>query len=135
LKYGKNKSALAEFGILLTKKKIFLMEKTLHTNDWPSLLPKAVFQLNSRPLKRLNGLSPNDLLSQWDDYKVQQAASTYAKTNPNQTANSQLNPDLNQQLANQKAYESNPKEFQVNSYVYVDYKPKSFAKSFLPKAS
>lgn len=111
------------------------MEKTLHTNDWPSLLPKAVFQLNSRPLKRLNGLSPNDLLSQWDDYKVQQAAITYAKTNPNQTANSELNPNLNQQLANQKAYESNPKEFQVNSYVYVDYKAKSFAKSFLPKAS
>jgi len=115
------------------------MERSLHTDDWPSLLPNAVMQLNSRSLKRLNGLAPKDFLSQWDDYKVQQAAS---EANTSQSSahqpvqsTSQSRPDLNQQLANQKEYEANPKLLQVDSYVYVDNKPKSFSKSFLPKAS
>lgn len=125
---------MAEFGIYLTKRKIFLMEKSLHTQDWPSLLPNAVYQLNCRPLKRLNGLAPKDFVSQWDDYKVA-AQITSDASSSNQPIASQSQPDLSQQLANQKAYESNSKELQVGSYVYVDYKAKSFSKSFLPKAS
>jgi hypothetical protein len=116
------------------------MEKSLHTENWPSLLPQAVMQLNSRSLTRLNGLAPKDIISQWDDYKVQQAATQSANTagqprSEIKQSTSQSRPDLNQQLANQKAYEANPKMLQVGSYVYVDNKPKSFAKSFLPKAS
>jgi len=115
------------------------MERTLHTDNWPSLIPDALMQLNSRPLKRLNGLAPKEFNSQWDDYKVQQAA---AASNPqpstSQSSNSQTNqanasqakPTVSQQLANQKAYESNPKLLQVSDFVFVDYKAKSFAKSY-----
>lgn len=117
------------------------MERSLHTEDWPSLLPQAVMQLNSRSLTRLNGLAPKDITSQWDDYLVQQAA-TKSRNSAGlpraaklEQSTSQSKPDLNQQLANQKAYEANPKMLQVGSYVYVDYKQKSFTKGYLPKAS
>lgn len=110
------------------------MEKSLHTDDWPSLLPNAVMQLNSRPLKRLNGLAPKDFMSQWDDYKIDGTPQPRASTSQLQSG-PQLKPDLKQQQANQRAYEANSKVFQVGDHVYVDNKPKTFAKSFQDKAS
>lgn len=122
---------LAELGIYWLKKKIFLMCRTLHTNNWPSLIDDAVMQLNSRPLKRLNGLAPKDFNSPWDDYKLQEARSNNADSS--QPSTSQSRPNVSQQIQNQTNYESNKKLLQVGQYVYVDYKQKSFSKSFEPK--
>lgn len=107
------------------------MCRTLHTNNWPSLIDDAVMQLNSRPLKRLNGLAPKDFNSPWDDYKLQEARSNNADSS--QPSTSQSRPNVSQQIQNQTNYESNKKLLQVGQYVYVDYKQKSFSKSFEPK--
>jgi len=99
--------------------------RTLHTQNWPQLLSDSVSQLNSRPLKKLNGLAPKDFNTPLDDVKLEQAASTSADlTNP------KTKPDASQQIANQAAYESNKKQLQMLDYVYVTNKKKSFSKSF-----
>ena len=101
------------------------MMRTLHTQNWPQLLSDAVSQLNSRPLKKLNGLAPKDFNTPLDDVKLEQAASTSTDlTNP------KTKPDVTQQIANQAAYESNKKQLQMLDYVYVTNKKKSFSKSF-----
>ena len=93
-----------------------------HSNAWPEFLPKAIVQLNSRPLKRLNGLSPQDFNSPFDDVKLQ----------PNTMA--ERIPNVDQQSLNQANYESNSKLLQLNQFVYVDKKPKSvLEKSYTPK--
>jgi hypothetical protein len=98
------------------------MMQAAHNNAWPDFLPKAVEQLNSRPLKRLNGLSPKDFNSPFDDVKL----------DPNSMA--ERIPSIDQQTQNQSNYESNSKQLQLGQFVYVDRKPKSvLEKSYTPK--
>lgn len=103
--------------------------RALHTNDWPSLIPNALNQLNSRPLKKLNGLAPKDFNTPFDDVKLEHGSSA----NDPQASSSN---SVQVARANQRAYEENTKELQVGDMVYADKKPAStFAKSFAPKVS
>lgn len=96
------------------------MMRTLRTNNWPSLIPAALNQLNSRQLKKLHGLSPKDFNSPLDDVKL--------------NTNLETQGGIEEARSNQKAYEENSKELQVGDMVYADKKKAStFTKSFAPK--
>lgn len=113
------------------------MMRSLNTQNWPELLKDAVDQLNSRALKKLNGLRPKDFNSPFDDVKLQQSQPNSSQQLPSaSSSNPRTKPDVSEQIANQKAYESDKKELQVQDYVYVNNKTKSsFAKSYEVKVN
>ncbi len=97
---------------------------TLRRRDWNNLLPMALDQLNNRPMKQLNGLSPNSFNSVWDDPKLQNDSESCPSPNPNR-------PDTSGQISNQRDYETSSNQYKVDSFVYVTpAKQKVFAKSF-----
>jgi len=102
------------------------MMRSTRTLNWVSLLDTAVEQLNSRPIQKLNGLSPNDFNSVFDDVKLQRS---------NEACEGQLNlqnPTVSTMEANQKDYKMSENKFQQDSYVYISRRKKSnaFSKSF-----
>jgi hypothetical protein len=100
------------------------MMRSLRRRDWNNLLPLAVEQLNSRPMKKLNGLSPNSFNSVWDDPKLEANAESCPSPDPNR-------PDAAGQTSNQRDYETSSNQYQIDSFVYVTpAKQKAFAKSF-----
>jgi hypothetical protein len=101
------------------------MMRSTKTINWVNLLDTAVEQLNSRPMKKLNGLSPNDFNSVFDDVKLQRS---------NEACEGQLNlqnPTVSTMEANQKDYQMSGNKYQLNSFVYTSRKKsKAFSKSF-----
>ena len=101
------------------------MMRSLRTTDWVSLLDNAVEQLNSRPMKKLNGLSPNDFNSIFDDVKLERS-NEYCEGQVNLE-----NPTVSTMEANQKDYKMSGSKYQLDSYVYVTRKKaNAFTKSF-----
>jgi hypothetical protein len=91
---------------------------------WSEQLPYITKALNSRPLKRIGYLSPNDINSPFDNIKVQEAEKEH-----NIVPYSE--PDIETQEENQKKYENSSKnEFQVGTFVYLDRPANIFRKSF-----
>ncbi len=120
IKTGRNKASFAEHSILLVKRRLFRLLRTLLTRDWPKYLENIVENLNSTPNSAIGGLKPNQINSRTDtpliDHKIG------------------FHPDesFETQTANQKEYEKkrSPESLQVGNYVYVDFPPASFEKSF-----
>jgi hypothetical protein len=108
-------------------RKVYMLMKSSNEKNWVKLLPIAVALLNKRKLARLGGVAPESVQSFKDDPLVRDAQE--------QTGTSQITPDggtWKEQNERQNEYISNPKNaFQLNSFVYLDIKPKTFAKSFL----
>jgi len=104
--------------------------RSMRTTNWVSLLDDVLNQLNNRQMTKLNGLSPNDFNSVFDDVKLQRS---------NEACEGQLNleqPTVSTMEANQKDYEMSGNKFQLNSFVYVTKKKSNaFSKSFDVKAS
>ena len=122
-----DKAALAEHGIYLVKRKLFYMMNTTNNRNWPELLDVVLQQLNGRPMKKLNGLSPDSFNSVWDDPKLLSNEKACPSPNPNR-------PDASAQIANQQDYETGSNQYQVDSFVYVTpAKTKAFSKSFVLK--
>lgn len=105
--------------------RLYLMMRSTRTMNWVSLLDNAVEQLNSRPMQKLKGLSPNSFNSVFDDVKLQR---------PNEACEGQLNlenPTVSTMEGNQKDYKMSGNKFQLNSYVYCTRKKSNaFSKSF-----
>lgn len=101
------------------------MMRSLRTMNWVSLLDDVVNQLNNRPMKKLNGLCPNDFNSVFDDVKLQRN---------NEACEGQVNlekPSVSTMEANKKDYEMSGNKFQLNSFIYVTKKKaNAFSKSF-----
>jgi len=97
----------------------------MRTLNWVSLMEDVLNQLNSRKMKKLNGLSPNDFNSIFDDVKLQRSE---------EACEGQLNlnqPSVSTMEANQKDYEMGGNKYQLNSFVYANKKKaNAFSKSF-----
>ena len=93
-----------------------------------SLLDDAVKQLNARPLAKLNGLSPSDFNTVFDDVKLQE---------PNMACDgqvNQVNPSSSTMVSNEKDFQMSQNKYKVDSFVYVTQKKKHiFSKSFEAK--
>ena len=120
LKYGKNKASFAEYGILLVKKKLYLMLRSQLSHKWVHFLPNVVDSLNNTPLKRLGWLTPNSINNEASSVFVKEAQ---AKNNvlPTKT------PTYLEMQSGEKNYKG---DLKVNDYVYVDFDEKLFDKSF-----
>lgn len=105
--------------------------KSEQNKNWPQLLPIAVGLLNKRPLSKLGGVAPEQIESFRDDDIIRNAQ--------DQSGSSQTIPDggnWQEQNERQNEYQKNSKnQFQINTFVYLDIKPKTFAKSFEDQVS
>lgn len=94
------------------------------SDNWVKYLPYVVAALNKRPLEKIGFLRPDDIHSEFDDTKVQEAQKK-SHTKPFSE------PDWQTQETLQRQYEQSPKnEFQVGTYVYLDNPQHVFQKSF-----
>ena len=98
-KYGKNKASFAEYGILLVKKKLYLLLRSQMKHTWVFFLPKVVESLNNTPLKRLGWLTPNSIHNEASSVLVKNA-----KKEHNISENKL--PTYQEQKLNQENYEN-----------------------------
>lgn len=123
LKQGKNKANFAELGILLIKKRLYMMLRGTLNQNWVELLPKITKDFNNTPLKSLGFEKPNSIKSDLDSIRVQSAQ----KLNH---INTYSEPTYVIQRLNNENYEKTPKALQKNDYVYLNFLEKQFDKSF-----
>ena len=119
-KRGKNKASFAEYGILLVKKKLYLLLRSALSHRWVHFLPLVTKSLNETPLKRLGWLKPNDVTSEASSVFVDKAKDSY------NIATFQ-NPTYQEQQKNQQFYSG---DLNIGDYVYLDFDQKLFDKSF-----
>ena len=120
LKYGKNKASFAEYGILLVKRKLYLLLRSQLSHNWVHFLPNVVKSLNTTPLKRLGGLTPDSIKDEAGTEFVKEARLRKSLPLP-QTLT------FEQKQANQKNYKG---DLHNNDFVYLDFDEKLFDKSF-----
>jgi len=118
---------MAEHAIYLLKRKLYLILRSEKSLNWPKFLPIAVGLLNQKPMKRLGNLSPGSVNTLLDDVSVRQAQEQNCVPVYQQ-------PSFQDQNLAQKNYQ-NTSGLQINDFVYLDYKEKTFAKSFDTKIS
>ena len=119
-KYGKNKASVAEYGILLVKKKLYLLLRSQMKHTWASFLPKVVESLNNTPLKKLGWLTPNSIHNE--------ASSVFVRNEKKKHNILDFKlPTYEEQKSNQQNYSGDLKK---DDYVYVDFVEKLFDKSF-----
>jgi len=126
-KHLKNKEAMAEHAIYLVKRKLYMIMRSENSKNWVKYLPVAVKLLNERPVKRIGNLAPASINSMFDDVKVREAQKLQKQIGPEE-------PTWREQNTLQAKYEKSP-GFQKDDFVYLDYKEKTFAKSFDLKIS
>jgi len=127
-KHLKNKAAMAEHAIYLVKRKLYLIMRSEKSQNWVKYLPIAVNLLNQKPLKRNGNVAPGAVNTIFDDAKIREAREKNHIKVPEE-----LNYHEQNQL--QANYEKSKGNFQVNDFVYLDYKEDTFAKSFNLKIS
>jgi len=98
------------------------------SQNWVKYIVKVVEQYNQTPNKKLGGLTPASIHSEFDSVLVNEARK---KTNVSVF----VEPHFQQQITNQKTYEKNTNNFQVNDFVYLSTNEKLFDKSFDTKVS
>ena len=121
LKYGKNKASVAEYGILLVKKKLYLILRSQLNHHWVHFLSNVATSLNNTPLKRLGWLTPNSIHNEAATVFVKQAQSK------NNVVQEEQTPTYKQMETNTKNYNG---DLHINDYVYLDFNEKLFDKSF-----
>jgi len=119
-KQGKNKASFAEYGILLIKRKLYMLLRSELSKNWVENLQQVCDGLNNTPLKRLGWLTPNSIHSELDSVKVNAAR---------KEANISVykDPSYKEQFDNQNSYKGDLSE---NDFVYLDFQEKLFDKSF-----
>lgn len=126
-KHLKNKAAMAEHAIYLVKRKLYMIMRSEKSKNWVKYLPVAVNLLNERPVEKIGNLAPASINSMFDDQLVSDALKTQGGPQLEE-------PTWREQNQLQAEYE-NSNGFQKNDFVYLDYKEKTFAKSFDLKIS
>jgi len=118
---------MAEHSIYLLKRKLYMILRSEKSLNWPKYLPIAVALLNKRPMKRLGYLTPGSINSMIDDISVRRAQEE-------KCVDIYQHPSYKEQNLAQAEYEKTS-GFQKDNFVYLDYKEKTFAKSFDAKIS
>ena len=109
-KRGKNKAAIAEYGILLVKKKLYLLLRSQMTHEWSGHLRSVTESLNNTPLKRLGWLTPNTIKDEAGSVFVQNAKEKLGIP-------SIRDPTFQEQSENQKLYRG---DLKIGDYVYLE---------------
>ena len=101
--------------------------KTEHDANWPKLLPIAVSLLNKRHIERLGNVAPEQINSFQDDEIIRTAQTN---SGLEKVVTTPVGGTWHEQNMNQNTYLASKNPFQPNSFVYLDLKAKTFAKSF-----
>lgn len=99
-----------------------MLRGTLSQN-WVVLLPNICKDYNDTPLKKLGWLKPNDVKTIYDSSLVDKARKDHNIAYYRE-------PTFLKQHENQKNYERNKSNLQINDYIYLDFKEDIFSKSF-----
>lgn len=105
------------------KKKLYMLLRGTLSQNWVSAIENVVNSYNDTPIKKLGWIKPNTIHSEFDSVRVEQAQ---VKNN----IKVYKEPNFEDQIKNQKDYESQSKNLQVGQYVYLDFDEKIFSKSF-----
>ena len=118
LKFGRNKASFAENAIFLVKRRLFRLLRALFTQDWPRYLPYVVRALNNSPNEAIGGLKPSSIKDRTDTPLIDNKIG--------------FHPDIpfEIQAENQKKYMLKPHSLKVGDFVYLDFKPTTFKKSY-----
>lgn len=93
------------------------------SKDWIHYLPIVTESFNNTPLKKLGYLKPSDIQSEADTIKVESALRSHG-LKPLEL------PTFQEQNENQKKYEAQKKNIQVNTFCYLDFGENLFDKAF-----
>ena len=93
------------------------------SKDWPNYLPLVTESLNNTPLKKIGFLRPIDIQSEADTIKVENALRSHG-LKPLEL------PTFQEQNENQKNYEAQTNNIQVNTFCYLDFQENIFDKAF-----
>lgn len=119
-KFGKNKANFAEEGILLVKRKLYMLMRGTLSQRWSENLKKVVNQLNNTPLKRLGWQTPISVKSVADSVRI-------TKAKLENKLDIYKEPTYSEQQANRNSYKG---DISLNDYVYLDFNEHLFDKSF-----
>jgi hypothetical protein len=122
-KTGNNKASYAENFIFQIKKRLFMMLRGNLSQNWVEFLPTIVSQYNNSPNKKLGGLKPNNIHSEFDSVLVSERLrekniQTYKEKS------------FHDQITAEEAYQKQKNNIQVNDFVYVSFKEDQFSKSY-----
>lgn len=115
--------SFAEWAIFNIKSRLYRMLRGNLSKNWVDLLSKICDDYNNTPLKKLGWLKPSEINTIYDSNLV-------SKSRQKHNIAVYKEPSFVQQNQNQKEYEKNKRNFQVNDYVYLDFKEDLFSKSF-----
>jgi hypothetical protein len=127
-KIGIHKASEAEHSIFLCKRKLYLILQSEQTNNWPKYIKSVVQHLNEAHVKKLGGVSPIEINSFLDDYKIRDA----------QLANSVTpvtGPTIMERRENEKIYKDEINVLKLGDLVYLDEKETAFTKQYKRKVS
>lgn len=122
-KFGRNKAGIAEWGIFMIKKRLYMMLRGVLKQNWVDFLPIVVRDYNRTPSSKLGGITPESIHSEIDSVRVSEAQK-------NANINVYKEPSYKKQIENQVQYENDQENLQVNSYVYLTSNEDLFSKSY-----
>lgn len=125
-KVGIHKASEAEHCIFLVKKKLYLILQSEQTNNWPLYIKTVVKHLNEAQVPKLGYVSPIEINSFLDDYKIRDAQAENGIT-PVRA------PTILERRENEKKYASEKNVLQLKDLVYLDQKETAFTKQYTRK--
>jgi hypothetical protein len=127
-KTGNNKASYAENFIFHVKKRLFMLLRGNLTQNWVEHLPNIVKQYNNTPNKKLGGLTPNSIHSEFDSTIV-----TERLAQKNIQPYKEVN--FHEQIENENAFKKVKSNIQVDDFVYLSWKEDQFSKSYDTKVN
>lgn len=122
-KTGINKASFAEHAIFVVKRKLFMMMRQKRSTNWPVFLKVVTDNLNLQPRPALGYMSPAQIQSPMDDPTVERAKQRHHV--PERT-----DPSAEEQKRNQDEFNKSDSPFKVGNYVYKNFLPQKFDKSY-----
>ena len=99
------------------------MLRQTRSHDWPKFLKIVTENLNLQPRPALGYMSPAQIQSPTDDPEVERAKRLHHV--PQRTE-----PSAEEQRQNQEEFEKSDSKFKVGNYVYKNFLPQKFDKSY-----
>jgi len=122
-KFGHNKASVAENAIYVVKRKLFMMLRQFLSKDWVKYLPTVTESLNLQPRPALGYLSPSQVTSPFDDPTLERAKRLHHVPERKE-------PSVEEMIKNQKDFDKSNSAFKPGSFVYKNFLPNSFDKSY-----
>ena len=123
VKTGVNKASVAENGIKNIKRKLFMIMRQNLSRDWVKYLAIVTETVNLQPRPALGYLSPAQVQCPEAGPMLERAKAAHHV--PKKTE-----PSIRIMKQNQKKFEESQSPYQVGNYVYKNFLPQAFDKSF-----